>query len=235
MEIFLHDDVAAAGEGRVFVADEHGVDRCLASGILRPVDETEEIAVVEIAEALHLVHRRNGVAEARHDLRGQLEAQIHALGADVEQQVARRGDGMARSGADLPERMQLRRPRRPKEPVPRVGPEPHDAGESAFEVAKFHRAQQRGEVAAERAHGVAIFGARVDRHDQKDRGAGERRGDRLREGRQANCRFGRARRIGFHWVSVPQRAQNFRTASLPSPANDRPTQRPARLTVDKFA
>ena len=32
---------------------------------------------------------------------------IHALGADVEQQIARRGDRVARSGANLPERMQF--------------------------------------------------------------------------------------------------------------------------------
>ena len=77
--------------------------------------------------------------------------------------------------------MQLRRARRPEEPVPRVGPKPHDAGKAAFEVAKFHRAQQRGEVSAERPHGGANVGARIERHDQENRGAGERRGYRLRE------------------------------------------------------
>ena len=161
VEIFLHDDIAAAGERGVLLADKHGLDRCLAPGILRPIDETQEIAVVKVTEAMHFVHRRNSISETRHDLRRKLEAQIHALRADVEQQVARRRNRMARSGANLPERMQFRRPRRPKKPVPRVGPKPHDAGEVPFQVAKLHRAQQRGEVSAERAHGRTIVYARV--------------------------------------------------------------------------
>ena len=60
VKIFLHDDVAAAGERGVLLADEHGVDRCLALRILRSVDKAEEIAVVEVTESLHFVHRRNG-------------------------------------------------------------------------------------------------------------------------------------------------------------------------------
>jgi hypothetical protein len=48
--------------------------------------------------------------------------------------------------------------------------------ESPLQVAKFHRAQQRGQVSAERSQGRAIVGARVERRDQEDRGAGERRG-----------------------------------------------------------
>ena len=103
-----------------------------------------------------------------------------------------------RSGANLAERMQLRRPRRSKEPVPRVGPKTHDAGKARFKVAKFHRAQQRGEVSAERPQGRAIVEARVYCHDQEDRGASERRGYRLRNGPQAAYRFGRAHRIGLH-------------------------------------
>ena len=46
-------------------------------------------------------------------------------------------------GANLPERVQFRRPRRPEEAVPRVGPDPHDAGESCFQVAKFYGAQNQ--------------------------------------------------------------------------------------------
>ena len=151
---------------------------------------------------MHFVHRRNGIPDTRHDLRRQLEAQIHALGADVEQQVARRGNRMARSGANLAERMQFRRPRRPKEPVPRVGSKPHDAGEAPFQVAKFHRAQQRGEISAERAQGGAIFGARIKRRDQEDRGASERRRYCLCEGRRSACYSGCVRRIGLHREST---------------------------------
>ena len=58
VEILLHDDVAAGGESGILRADEHGVDRLLATRILRAVDEAQEIAVVEVAEAVHLVDRR---------------------------------------------------------------------------------------------------------------------------------------------------------------------------------
>src|SRR5271165_492863 len=92
---------------------------------------------------------------------------------------------MARSGANLPEGMQLCRPRRPKEAVPRVGTEPHDAGKAPFQVPKFHRSQQRGEVSAERTQGGPIVKARVECRDQEDRGASERSGYRLRKGSQA--------------------------------------------------
>ena len=128
VEIFLHDDVAAAGECRVLRADQHGVDHRLAARIFRAVDEAQEIAIIEVAEAVHLVDRRNRVSDPRHDLRRQLEAQIHALGADVEQEVAGRGDRMAPAGTNLPERVQFLRPRRPEQAVPRLGADPHDAG-----------------------------------------------------------------------------------------------------------
>ena len=71
--------------------------------------------------------------------------------------------------------MQLGRARVAEQPVPGVGPDSHHAGEAGFEVAKFDRANQRREVGAERAHGGAIVRARIDRHDQEDRGARERR------------------------------------------------------------
>ncbi len=198
VEIFLNDDVAAAGERGVLVADEHGIDHRLAPRILRPVDETQEIAVVKVTEAMHFVYRRNSISDTRHDLHSKFEAQIHTLGANVEQQVAWRGNRMARSCANFAEHVQFRRPRRAKEPVPRVGPKAKDAGEARFEVAKFHRAQQCGEVSAERPHGRPIVESRVECHHQEDGGAGERRGYWLRNGPQTASRFGRAHRIGLH-------------------------------------
>jgi hypothetical protein len=90
---------------------------------------------------MHFVHRRNSVSETRHDLHRNFEAQIHTLRADVKQHVARRGNRMTLACANLPERVQFRRPRRPKEPVPRVGPKPHDAAEARFQVAKLHCSQ----------------------------------------------------------------------------------------------
>src|SRR5262249_5789596 len=107
------------------------------------------IAIVEVAEAVHLVDRRNRAADPRHDLRRKLEAQIHAFGADVEQEITGRGDRMALSGTNLAERMQLRRARPPEQAVPRVGADPHDAGRARLDVAEFPRPEQRAEVRAE--------------------------------------------------------------------------------------
>src|ERR1700741_2279997 len=178
---------------------------------------------------MHLVHRGYGVSDTRHKLSSKLEAQIHALGADVEQQVARRRHRMARSGANLPEWMQLCGSRRPKEPVPRVGPKTHDARKAPFKIAKFDRAHQRGKISAERAHGGAIVNTRVECCDQEDRNAGKRRGYRLRLGRQASSRLGRAHRIGLHPVSLRWRARNF---ALPNPTLASPCESSGRkLTI----
>ena len=85
---------------------------------------------------MHFIGRGNGIAEPSHDLRRQLETEIHALGANVKEEIAGGGDGMARAGFDFPKRMQFRRPRLTKEPVPGVGSNPHHAGEVAFDIAK---------------------------------------------------------------------------------------------------
>ena len=75
--------------------------------------------------------------------------------------------------------MKFGRARVPEQPVPGVGADSHHAGEPGFEIAKFNRANQAGKICAERPHGGAIVLARVDRHDQEDRGACERRRYRL--------------------------------------------------------
>ncbi len=147
--------------------------------IFRAVDESEKIAVIEVAEAVHLVDRGHCAAETTHDLRGDLEAQVHPLGADMEQKVARGSDGVARSGPELAEGVKLSRARVAEQPVPGVGPNPHHAGKPGFEIAKFDRSNQARKVGAERARRGATVGARVYRHDQEDRGAGERRRNRL--------------------------------------------------------
>ena len=111
MKIFLDDDVAPTREGRIFFADEDGVCCRAATGIFRAVHKAEEIAIVDVAETVDFVGRGNGASEARHDLRRELEAEIHALGSDVEEQVAGRRNRVARAGLNLAEGMQLRGPR----------------------------------------------------------------------------------------------------------------------------
>ncbi len=71
-----------------------------------------------------------------------------AFGANVEENVARRGDGMAAAGANLPKRMKLGRAWRSEELVPGIGPESGDARKAGLYVAKLHRANQPGETRA---------------------------------------------------------------------------------------
>ena len=156
MQIFLRDHIAAAGKRGILRADERGVDHRLPTRILGAVDEAQKVAVVEVAKAVHLVDRGDRVAELGHDLRRDLEAQVHPLGADMEQEVARRCDRVARSGPELPERVKFGRARVAEQPVPGVGPDSHHAGEAGFEIAKFNRANQARKVRAERPHGGDI-------------------------------------------------------------------------------
>ena len=122
---------------------------------------------------------------------------------------------MARSGTNFAEGVQFRRPLRAKEPVPRLGPKAHDAGEARFQIAKFHRAQQRSEVSAERPHGRPIVEPGVKCHNQEDGGTGERRVYWLRNGRQGASGFGRSHWIGLHLDIIWQGARalaNYRGA-----------------------
>ena len=85
---------------------------------------------------MHFIHRGNRLAEPGHDLRCQLEAEIHALGADVKQQIAGGSDGMTGAGLDFPKRMQFRRPGSTKQPVPCVGSNPHRARQVSLNIAE---------------------------------------------------------------------------------------------------
>src|ERR1700740_3189607 len=97
---------------------------------------------------------------------------------------------MAFPSADLPERVQLLRPRRPKQSVPRIRPKSHDAGESSLNVAKLNGTKQRAEVSAERKDSFSMLWAWVYRNDQKDSCARKRRSHGLRKGANALCRLG---------------------------------------------
>ena len=136
VQIFLHDHVAPASEEGIFGAQISGIDRRLRRWILRAIDKANEITVVEIAKTMHFIDQGNGLAEPGHDLRCQLETEIHALGANVKEKIAGCSDGMARAGFYFPKRMQFRRPRLTIEPVPCVGSNPHHAGEVSLNIAE---------------------------------------------------------------------------------------------------
>jgi hypothetical protein len=87
----------------------------------------------------------------------------------MEEDVARRGHRVVRSAQDLAERVQMGRPWLPEHPVPRVGAESYDAGQVAFQVAESNRAQEGGEVSAERTDGAGTLDSWIHRENQEDR------------------------------------------------------------------
>ena len=155
-----------------------------ARRVFRSVDKADQVAVVEITKAVYFIDRRYGPAEPDHDLRRELKTEVHALGAKVKNQIARRCHGMAHAGLEFPKWVEFCRPRLTKEPVPGVGPDPHHAGEVSPDIAEADRTDQRREVAAKRPDCRSVRGARVDRDDHEDRGAGQILNHQLRHGRR---------------------------------------------------
>ena len=90
-------------------------------GFSVPSTKPEQVTLVEVLEAVHLVDDVDRARQSVHDLRRELEAQIHPPGADVEQQVAGRARGVVPRAVQLAERVQARRPRPEREAVPRLG------------------------------------------------------------------------------------------------------------------
>ena len=184
VQIFLDDDVAAAGELWVFgFGDEGGVEGGEAAGIFGAVDEAEEVAVVEVAEAVGFVDGFESGADAGHDLGYQLEAEIHALGAEMEEEVGGSGRSVAIAGAEFFEGVELGGARIVGEEfVPGVGAERGDAGEAAFDAPEVDGTVDAGEVGDEIADGGVAGGVGFDCRDEENGGAGERGKDGLRGG-----------------------------------------------------
>lgn len=118
VEILLHHDVTAARERGVLIADEHGRACRVTRRVLAAVDEPEQVPVVEVVEAVHLVDDGRGVAELSDDVAGQLETEVHAPCPQMEEQIPRSGDGPMPIAVQLTKGMQSDRPRPAEQPVP---------------------------------------------------------------------------------------------------------------------
>jgi len=117
-EVLLNYHVAAGREGRVLAAYQGGVDRTLVLWVLCPINETDQVPAVEVTEPVDFVHGRDGGSEPGDDLGGQIEAEVHPLRPDVEEDIALRRDGVAVSRAYFTEPVKLGRPWPPEERVP---------------------------------------------------------------------------------------------------------------------
>ena len=181
VEVFLNNDVAPAAEGGVLLADDGGVACGLAAGVFGAVDEAEDVAVVEVAEAVGLVGDGDVIAECVHDVGGELEAEVDAFGADVEEEVAGCGDGVATAGAELAEGMELGGAGLAEEAVPCVGAVADDTGQSGLDVAELDGSDKPGEVSREPAEMRVGGGVLLDADDEEDGRAGERTDNGLGE------------------------------------------------------
>ena len=119
------------------------------------------------------------IADAFHDLRCELEAKVHALGANVEENVAGRGDGVASGGANFLKGVKLGGARGSEEIIPGIGAETGDAGKAALKVAKIDSAKQAGETGAKGAQTRDGISAGADTQHQKDRVLRQRTDDWL--------------------------------------------------------
>src|SRR2546421_7936609 len=150
-------------------------------GVLSPVDKTDEVTAVKVAESVDLVHGGDRASQPSHDLCRQLEAQVHALRSDVEEQIARGRRGAALSRKNLAKLSQLGWPRLPEQLVPRFRSHRHDAGKASLKFTKPRGTNQRGEVFAQASNDISILNAWVDRYDEKNRSPGQWRGNGLRD------------------------------------------------------
>ena len=133
--------------------------------VLGAVDETEQVTLVEVLEAVHLVDDLGDRAEPVDDQRRQLEAQVEAGRPDMKEQVAGRGDGRVPGADDLAKRVQPGRARPSEEPIPQLRADAGDAGETGLGVAEADRAIEPGDVGQQVAHDLLAAAADVDDHE----------------------------------------------------------------------
>ena len=94
VQILLDDHVAAAGELRIVVGDRDRPQRRRALRVLGPVDEAQQIALVEGPEPVDLVDHRDKTRKPVGQSLRQLEAEIESVRTDVEEQISRRRHGV---------------------------------------------------------------------------------------------------------------------------------------------
>ena len=176
----LHGDVAAAAVGLVLIPDDHVADQLGADRVRRAVDETEQVARVEVAEARHLVGDVDAPVEGTQQQPLELEAEIEAIGADVEEQVAGGGHRGVHRTADRGERTQLGRHRLRGQPGPGRCADADDAAEVSVEVAEAHALHEVGDAGDRVPRDVGRCSPLTDGDDEEDRRPGERSEHALR-------------------------------------------------------
>ena len=115
---------------------------------LGAVHEAEQVALVEVPEALQFVRDHSQAVQSEGQLMGQFEAQVEPLAADVEDEVARGGRRVVGRTVQLDERVQTVGLRfAGEQPVPRLRADSGDAGRDGVRVAETDCPDDRGDVA----------------------------------------------------------------------------------------
>ena len=146
--------------------------RLAAGRVLGAVDEAEQVAHLEVLEAVHLVDDRRRAVEHVHDLAGQLEALVLVRGPDVEEQIARRRRRVVRGALEFDERVQLGRARTAEQTVPDLRADAGDAGEVAGRYTEPDRTHEPAQP-LQQVPGP-VLAARLHLDDQKDGGTAQR-------------------------------------------------------------
>ena len=152
----------------------------LTTRIFCPVNESQKVTIVEVAEAVCLVNSRNRSSNPLHDLGNQLETHIHSLGADMKQRISGSRDRVAFPRSYFAKRMELCRPGLAEEPVPSIRPKPRDTREPSLDATEIDRSKNSREISAQRAHSCVALTIRLNTNNQEYRCAGEWCKNRLR-------------------------------------------------------
>ena len=178
MHILLHVHVARAGEIWILVADGGSRDRERTVRVLGPVDKTEQVAVVEEPETVHLVDHGHRAAHRPQNAIGQLETGVQRLGPNMEQQVAGRVRRSVSRAVQLDEWVQLGRSRTGEQPVPGLRADRGDHRQMLGGVAESDCPRQAGDLWQRIVH--RRLAALVDCDNQEDGGRRQRSQNGLR-------------------------------------------------------
>jgi hypothetical protein len=85
MEILLHDDIAAADNVGLFVADDGYLIYLRWAGILCAINKAEEIALIEVLKALYLIDHNRARWQLLANEPSQLETDAELLRPNVKE------------------------------------------------------------------------------------------------------------------------------------------------------
>jgi hypothetical protein len=170
VQVLLHDDVTPASEIRILVADDRGARGRDAGRILGAVDETQQVALVEVLEPMHFVDDSGMARKPVGHQPGEFEADVETTCPQVKQQVSRGRDGAVLGADHFCERVQTDRRRIIEEPTPQSRPDPHNAAEARIRPPETDRPREAGHVGKQIAN--TVFCPRVHRRDQEYRYGG---------------------------------------------------------------